>query len=151
MTGDEDENTITAEDVEWANRTMLVRAAGFTRNAGTVLRVVGAVGAAAALWTTVRYQQDIGDRSDFSGEPDVTLMDRLDQFSATYGLLVAPVIGVAVGLALRLMADYAVVRVGGSLSGFEVGHRLPPNPGDQNEQLVAPVLPPNPGDYEPGG
>ncbi|HMG45224.1 MAG TPA: hypothetical protein VK611_28085 [Acidimicrobiales bacterium] len=156
---DDDENTITAEDIAWANRTMLVRAAGFTRTAGTVLVVVGIVGVAAALWAIVRTQQEmipiefLSAFPEFGDERDVSAADRADQFSRSYGVLVLPVIGVGLGLALRLMADAAVVRVGGSLSGFEVGHRLPPEVGDEDEDepVDGPVLPPNPGDYEPGG
>lgn len=78
-------------------------------------------------------------------------MDRVDQFSTTYGL-VLPVVGVALGLALRLMADYTVVRVGGSLTGFEVGDQVPPEADDDDEDVEVDTVvpPPDPGDYEPG-
>ena len=148
MTDDEDANTITAEDVEWANRTTLGQTAALTRIAGSVLVVVGVVGAAASLWTTVRYQQDFGDAVDFSGEPGTSLLDRLDRFSITYGL-VLPAIAVALGLALRLMADYTVVRTGGSLTGFEVGDQVPPEK-DEDDEVDTVVPPPDPRGYEPG-
>jgi hypothetical protein len=154
VTDDDDENTITAQDVEWLNRTSVVRTAAFARLAGSLLVAVGVVGVAAALWNIVRYQQNAEGYSfgfigggGVDGE-DVSTMDRVDLFSTTYGL-VLPAIGLALGLALRLMADYTVVRVGGSLTGFEPGDEVPPETDDEDAADVV-VPPPDPEAFEPG-
>src|SRR5690606_13606715 len=42
--------TVTAEDVAWLNRRLLIRSAGFARTTGVGLVIVGVVGAVGWLW-----------------------------------------------------------------------------------------------------
>lgn len=126
------DDRVTESDVAVLNRAMVERAASFTRIAGTVLVVAGALGIAAALWVIVREQQQIGGFSSGfeSGTEDVSLLDRIDLISARFGALLLPVLVGGAGLALRLMADYVVGRSGGSLTGFDVGDEFPADDDD---------------------
>ena len=125
----EDDDRITGEDVAFLNRQAVARAAAFGRLSGTALVVVGAIAALAWLWLTIRQQQmmDDGSGSDPFGSaaPEVTFADRLDMFTNGISLLVFAALTLGGGLGLRLLADYTVARVGGTLTGFEVGDRAP--------------------------
>jgi hypothetical protein len=125
-----DENVLTADDVAALNGQAVARAAAFTRLAGTAAVIVGAVAAAAWAWGAYRTQARADDFGGIGpigldtsvGAPyEVTLADRLDLLVTGTQLLVAGVLGVGVGLVLRLLADYTVARTGGSLTGFEAG------------------------------
>jgi hypothetical protein len=127
-----DDDVITAQDVEELNG-VVVRAAAFVRIAGTVLVVVGVVGCAAWLWTTVRTQQAVSASVNFGipatgPKPDVDLIDRVDLFAPYVGAVVIASLVVGFGLLLRLVADFVVARTGASLTGFEAGDRLADQP-----------------------
>jgi hypothetical protein len=128
-----DDDVITAQDVEELNGAVVARTAAFVRIAGTVLVVVGVVGCAAWLWTTVRTQQAVSASVNFgipaSGpKPDVDLIDRVDLFAPYVPAVVTASLVVGFGLLLRLVADFVVARAGGSLTGFEAGDRLAAQP-----------------------
>jgi hypothetical protein len=149
------DDVITGEDLEWLNRRMVGRAADAVRAAGTVLMAVGVVGVAASVWLVWRIQQRLGDSTfDSFGEgDDASWVDRFDGLANAYGTVVLPVIAVALGYGLRLVADYAVVRTGGQLGEFTAGDRVPPGPpgapGAPGEGEPEPTLPPDPAGYEP--
>jgi hypothetical protein len=122
------ETTITADDVASLNRTAVVRAAAFARLAGSLLVVVGALGVAATIWLAVRQQQAAhgsGIAAFGSQSRDISLANRIDLLINPIGYLLSATLTGATGLALRLIADYAVARMGGSLTGFEVGDPMP--------------------------
>jgi hypothetical protein len=121
---------VTTDDVQELNRTAVVRASAFVRIAGTALVVVGLFGLLAWLWGSIRSQQhaepptSLGFRLPGSADA-VSLVERLDLFFPYVGIAVSSALVVGVGLLLRLVADFAVERVGGTLSGFEPGDVLP--------------------------
>ena len=104
------------------------RAAGFARYAGAALIVVGVIGVVAAVWLGVRSQLSAGDAyvSPFGGgDESPTLADRFDLVVAPVAYAVAAALTGGAGTALRLAADYAVARTGGSLTGYEPGDVWP--------------------------
>jgi hypothetical protein len=122
-------DTVTADDIATTNGMMVARSAAFARLAGTVLIVVGSIGAVAWAWFVVRTQQHLsgalvpGAFDLDSSSP--SLLDRLDAVPGTVVLLVSAALAVGLGVLLRLGADYVVVRTGGSLTGYQVGDELP--------------------------
>jgi hypothetical protein len=121
---------ITEEDVAALNRASIARAAAFVRIAGSVLVVVGAVGCLAWLWNVIRTQQQVSSSVRLvlggPGAPiDVDLVDRLDLFVSVIALLVTSALAAGFGLLLRLVADFLVMRSGGTLTGFEPGDVVP--------------------------
>jgi hypothetical protein len=123
---DQSDSTVGAEDVAALNRAMVERAAAFTRIAGTVLIVVGVIGVLAAVWFIVREQQQLDSGGMFGGnEGDVSLLDRFDVFTTRFAVFELPALVAGAGLALRLLADYATARTGGTLTGYEVGDEMP--------------------------
>jgi len=127
------DDVINANDVDDLNRAVIARAAAFVRMAGTVLVVVGVVGCAAWLWTTVRTQQAASASvtlgvSPTGSKPDVELIDRVDLFAPFFGALVIASLVIGFGLLLRLVADFVVARGGGSLTRFEAGDRVADEP-----------------------
>jgi hypothetical protein len=124
-----EDDRITAEDVAFLNRQAVARAGAFGRLSGTGLVAVGAVAALAWLWFTIRQQQMMDDGAGgsdpFGSAPEVTFADRLDMFTNGISLLVFAGLAAGGGLGLRLLADYTVARVGGSLTGFEPGDQAP--------------------------
>jgi hypothetical protein len=122
----ESDVVVTEADVESLNRASIVRAAAFVRIAGSVLVVVGALGAVAWLWTMVRTQQQAGARFEFSdsGALELDLVDRVDILAPYVGVLATTALVVGFGLLLRLVSDFVVARSGGTLSGFEAGDVL---------------------------
>lgn len=157
------DDVITIEDVAWLNGRLVARSARNARIAGTVLLAVGVVGVVLNLWLNWRYQDRLesdtgGELSSSFGplsEPDVGWMERLDLFAQLYGLEV-PVLAIAVGFGLHLVADYTVARTGGSVGEVAVGDPVPTGPDDDGaddadglDDDPGPVLPPDPDDFEP--
>ena len=128
---DQGDDVVTASDIAALNAAAVARAAAFARIAGTVLVVAGLVGVAAWLWMAARSQQYLDDDGGgFSAvgfvQDDPSWLDRLDVLSTTITLGVSAVLAVGAGVLMRLAADYAVARTGGSLTGFQVGDAMPP-------------------------
>lgn len=122
-------DTVTADDIATTNGMMVARSAAFARLAGTVLIVVGSIGAVAWAWFVVRTQQHLYGAlvpGAFDVDPSSpSLLDRLDAVPGTVVLLMSAALAVGLGVLLRLGADYVVVRTGGSLTGYQVGDELP--------------------------
>ncbi|HEY3140515.1 MAG TPA: hypothetical protein VGJ86_05265 [Acidimicrobiales bacterium] len=127
--------TVSADDIADLNRSTVSRAAAFTRLLGTAVLVVGVIGLVAYLWVAVRQQQTLDDNSGGSGfglgDGGLSLVERIDVFSQTIAYLLWSALVVGAGTVLRLTADYAVARTGGSLTGFQVGDEVPAD--DENE------------------
>jgi hypothetical protein len=128
-----DDDLVTAQDVIVLNQVGVGRSAVFVRFGGVGLIVIGVLGALAWAYTTYRIQDQLTDGTGpfgagFSEGP--TLAQRLDAVSSQFFLLVVPVLAIAIGLLLRLVADYAQVRVGASLTGYEVGDHFEPEPNE---------------------
>ena len=120
--------TLTADDIVGLNRQAVVRAAAFTRLVGSALVIAGAIAMVAWLWLAVRQQQ-LADADTFSAplasyRDDVSFAQRIDLLASQATLAVWAVLAVGVGLGLRLGADDAVARTGGTLTGFEPGDRV---------------------------
>lgn len=119
MTGATDK-PVTAEDIAWLNGRLLLRSAAFARYAGVGLVIVGAIGALAWLWATVRLQQDGGQTGVFiidqltAGGEGLSFLDRLDLLGTWMRDLVLSALTIGAGLGLRLAADTAEDRVGAS-------------------------------------
>jgi hypothetical protein len=120
---------ITAADVDDLNRASVERAAAIARLAGSLVVAAGAVGLLAWVWVSVRTQQNLGGFtlafSDVASESDPDLAARIDGFVSSVGLLTSSALAVGVGLAVRLIADYAQTRVGGTVTGFVEGDEVP--------------------------
>jgi hypothetical protein len=136
-------DTVTAADITTTNAMMVARAAAFARIAGSALIVVGTIGALAWAWLTVRIQQRLSDvpvSGGFyvdlgSGSP--SLLDRIDVLvPSTVVLLMEVALAAGLGVLLRLCADYAVARTGGSLTGYQVGDELPAADADADAELT---------------
>lgn len=122
------EPLVTDDDVRVMNRIWVSRAAGFARYAGAALIVVGVIGVVAAGWLGVRLQLAAGDAyvGPFGdGDESLTLAERLDLVVTPVAYAVAAALTAGAGTALRLAADYAVARTGGSLTGYEPGDNWP--------------------------
>jgi hypothetical protein len=124
-----DSEILTADDIGGLNQQAVVRAAAFTRLAGTALVIAGAIATAAWLWLVVRQQQLVDDNGTFSTsvavlDEDVSFVQRIDLFAGQVTLGIWAIVALGVGLGLRLVADYSVARTGGSLTGFEAGDRV---------------------------
>jgi hypothetical protein len=124
---DNESDTVTPDDIATLNGMAVERSAVFARTAGAVLVLVGVIGAAAWLWYSVRTQLRLDD-DQFSatpfGGPGVSLADRIDVLSGYVDPVVWSALAAGVGLGLRVLADYAVARTGGSLTGFQIGDDL---------------------------
>jgi|RhiMethySRZTD1v2_1073278.scaffolds.fasta_scaffold880809_2 hypothetical protein len=139
-----DQEIFTADDVAGLNTASVARAAAFARISGSVLVGAGGLGVAAWLWITVRLQVALGGSSGpldpVAPGTDIGFLRRLDGVAAYIALLVSALLTVGVGLGLRLVADYAVARTGGTLTGYLAGDPLPPPDDDDS----TPGLPPPP-------
>jgi hypothetical protein len=125
---EQNDEILTADDITALNRQAIVRAAAFSRLAGTALVIAGAIAMAAWLWLAVRQQQIVDD-AEFSAplsslDRDVSFVQRLDLLAGQVTLAMWAVVAVGVGLGLRLVADYSVARTGGTLTGYEPGDRV---------------------------
>jgi hypothetical protein len=123
-----DDLVVTESDVANLNRRTVERSASIARSAGTVLVVVGAVGVAAWVWIAVRTQ-DRGGMVQYGlvedlELPGLSISERIDLFAGSLSLLMFSAAVVGVGLFLRVAGDYGQTRVGGSVTGFQVGDRL---------------------------
>ena len=123
------DDMLTTDDITSLNRQAVVRAAAFTRLAGTALVVAGAIAMAAWLYLAVRQQQLVDGGDSFSPSlavlsEDVTFAQRVDLLASQVTLGIWAVVAGGVGLGLRLVADYSVARTGGSLTGYEAGDRV---------------------------
>jgi len=122
------DNALTADDIHDLNRESVERASAFVRIAGSILVVVGTVGALAWLWSAVRVQQQASSAAAFglsrSSGNDVSWIDRVDLFAPYVGNLVLAASAVGFGLFLRLLADFLVDRVGGTTTAFVEGDEL---------------------------
>jgi hypothetical protein len=131
VTEDED-RTITADDVASMNRASIERSAYLARLGGSVLFVVGVLVALGWLWTQIRNQQrldDYGSSPAVTGaiqlySARITGVSRVDLLLGSLGGLWLPALAVAGGLALRMLADFVQIRVGGSITGFVEGDVL---------------------------
>jgi hypothetical protein len=118
---------VTEADVAGLNRAAIARTTAFARLAGNAGIVIGAVAALGWAWLTVRTQGEIGDANvTFGGGPpsDADLSDRIDLVVTSLPLLIYAALVAGVGMTLRLGADYAEARTGGSLTGLDVGDEL---------------------------
>lgn len=117
-----DNLVVSESDVANLNRRAVERSAGIARIAGTVFVVIGAVGAAGWAWAAVRTQDRgaFGFGEDFEA-PTLSLAKRVDLLASTLSLLMFSAVVVGVGLLLRFAGDYGQTRVGGSVTGFQVG------------------------------
>ena len=122
------DNALTVDDIHDLNRESVERASAFVRIAGSILVVVGTVGALAWLWSAVRVQQQASPAAAFglaqSSGNDVSWIDRVDLFAPYVGSLVIAASAVGFGLFLRLLADFLVDRMGGTTTGFVEGDEL---------------------------
>jgi hypothetical protein len=110
--------TITAADVSLLNRSAIERTASIARMIANAVIAIGLLSTFAWGWTAVRTQQQYGGFDDESG---VAVLDRLDRLMVTIGLLAFAGLCVGLGVAIRLAADYAVTRTGGSITGVVEG------------------------------
>jgi hypothetical protein len=124
-----DDATVTPEDVDELNRQALNRSSAIARVGGTVLVVVGVLGALTWLWLTVRSQQNaqpaefigLGDDIEI---PDVSLGERITLLSTYFTTLLFSALAAGLGLFLRVVADAGQTFAGGSVTGFQVGQQL---------------------------
>ncbi len=124
-----DEPRITADDVVELNRGVLVGTARFTRLLGTVLMVIGALGALLWLWIVLR-QQDVvvgGEGPLQFGLEDggLSAKQRLDILATSFSFLSGVALTAGVGMALRMAGEYVIADKGGSLTRAAVGDALP--------------------------
>src|SRR5262249_47836147 len=134
---------VTDDDVAALNTTAMERSAVVARIAGTALVVAGVIGLLAWLWLFVRAQQVADDRVGFGSSAD--LADRIDLGVQTISLGIIAALVTVTGFAVRTVADYFVVRTGGSLTGFEAGDQVPEPEDIPGGEDIAPPPPPPPG------
>lgn len=141
-------DVITADDVAGLNRTAVTRTAALTRLAGSALVVIGVVALASAIFFSVRQQQRLDDGVYFGTDFDArdrdapSFLDRVDVFTQTFSQWALAGLALAGGLVLRLFADYAVARTGGSITGYEPGDQLPGDDTLDAPQVI--ITPPEP-------
>jgi hypothetical protein len=116
--GEESGSALTLDDVTGMNNAAVERAAVIARLGGTALTLVGGMFVAAWLWFTVRSQMNRLDRG-------ADLLDRVDLFINYLAFLGSAASIIGLGLGLRVVATYVQARVGGSVTGFQVGDLLP--------------------------
>ena len=128
----EADRTITTEDVVAMNRASVERSAYLARLGGSVLVVVGVLATLGWLWAQIRNQQRFDDFRDSAVLGVLSINSsirssettRVDLLMASLGGLWLPGLAVAGGLTLRMLADFTLTRVGGSITGFVVGDVL---------------------------
>jgi CHASE2 domain-containing sensor protein len=120
---------ITEDDIDALNRRAVTRVIDTTRVASTVLLVVGTLLALAWIWEVLRTQGLIADRGNegfsilYLGE-NLTIKQRVDALTTTITLLAFASLVAGFGIWLRVYCAVAALRVGGSLTGWEVGDRI---------------------------
>ena len=132
-----DDRTITEEDLALLNRTQISRGATLARHVGTGLIALGCVGAVAWLWLEVRSQQNAGTAFGFPGDgfdkPALPFVDRVSIFSTYFAYLLEAGVLVGVGFLLRLLADHVQLAHGISPLGLKVGDPWPEPSWDEDE------------------
>ena len=128
-----DEDRITADDVAALNRASLARVATIGRYAAIVLLVVAAMAAAAWLWIVARQQGIFGDagRFAFGTQEDPTVAERVDLFASSLSILVSAGMVGGLGLGLRLVSDFILLRAGATLTGVQVGDAVEETPAEE--------------------
>jgi len=138
--------SVTATDIDRLNRTAVARGARLAHVAGTGLLVLAGILFVGWLWAFAR-EQGLLPNSDgpfrFASHPDGTV--RIDLAISTLSLLASAGILTGLGSGLRLIADYATARTGGSLVGIEVGDVIPPDVDWATTGTPPGTLPPPPG------
>jgi hypothetical protein len=123
---------VTAQDVRNLNRASVERAAAIARLAGTAIICIGLVILLAWGWLLVRSQMNLEGgffSFSFDGEPeDPGFKERLDAFASFTTVLAEAAVVTALGVGLRLLADYAQTRVGGTVTGFVEGDAFGDDP-----------------------
>jgi hypothetical protein len=128
-----DEDRITADDVAALNRASLARVATIGRYAAIVLLVVAAFGFAAWVWVVARQQNLFGggDGFLFGGDREnPSFTERVDLFATSISILVSAGMVGALGLGLRLVSDFILMRAGATLTGVEVGDEVEETPAE---------------------
>jgi hypothetical protein len=122
-----DSQTITEEDVAGLNQRAVLRVADIARRCSTGLLVVAGVIALAWLWQTLRYQGVITDENSggfsisYLGDEDLTWKQRVDALTLTMSMLGFAGALAGIGVGLRVYCEVTTLRVGGSLTGWNVG------------------------------
>jgi phosphate/sulfate permease len=114
---DDDDSDI----IDGLNRIAVNRSAAVARAVGSLVTAAGAIGLLAWLWLTYRTQTHASAFSftfEDPGDDDASLSERLDVLSNTVSVLVTSSAALALGLGLRLLADYVQTRVGGNVTGY---------------------------------
>ncbi len=120
---------ITEDDIEGLNRRAVTRVIDATRVASVVLMVVGGLLALGWIWQVLRTQGVVGDSGSdgfsivFVGE-DLNVKQRVDALATTFTPLAFAALVAGLGTGLRMYCDVATLRIGASLTGWEVGDRI---------------------------
>lgn len=146
-------DSVTATDIDRLNRTAVARGAQVARRAGTALLVLASIILLGWLWAFLRQQGLLGGGDEgpfrFESHPDASA--RVDLTVSTISFLASAGILMGLGCGLRLIADYAAARTGGSLVGVQVGDLIPPEGGWATPGTPPGTLPPPPGSPLGGG
>jgi hypothetical protein len=123
-----DDSTVTSEDVDDLNRQALDRSSAIARIGGTVLVIIGILGALAWLWLTIRAQQEAQpaefDTFGDQAPPDISLGERITLVTTYLSMLLWASVAAGLGVFLRVVADAGQTYAGGSITGFQVGQSL---------------------------
>jgi hypothetical protein len=145
-------DSVTATDIDRLNRTAVARGARLAHMAGTGLLVLAGILFVAWLWAFLRQQDLLASTPGplrVVGHPDPAV--RVDLAISSLSLLANAGVLTALGTGLRLIADYATARTGGSLVGVRVGDLIPPEGGWATPGTPPGTLPPPPGSPLGGG
>lgn len=143
MTGEDDRRR--ADRAPGMSREMAVKAATLARIVGTGFVIVGAATACTWLWLTARIQYSLDDHDPgLLGGARFRPVSFVDQVSVQASImqnLLYAALAIGIGFGLRLAADYAVVRAGGSLTGLEPGDPAPAELPPPDRRQAAPSGP----------
>jgi hypothetical protein len=122
----DDGTALTDAEVRALNDAALLRTAQRVRWAGAAMVIIGLLAAAGWGWTMARSQQVLDDPAGgFGGAPgaeiNLAVIDRIDILTSSLPFLAVAAIAVGTGIAVRLYAEGAILRAGGSLTPFSVG------------------------------
>ena len=135
MTDASESPTITDADLAGLNQRALLRVVRMAERLSTVLFIVAALLALAWVWSALR-QQGVIDSSDgdifspFDADEDLSWKARVDFFATTLSLLGLAAVVFGIGAGIRAYCAVAIVRAGGSLTGWQVGEEIDPDPVD---------------------